>query len=153
MAVSSNRMKEIMETAAELAGVQDVGELSDGFHTFNSLYKQRCVLFATLVNLFPDLAWKSRRHEDGEPCFGEGGSSSALTRRTDRIPTITRTRIGICSNARNWIGRSRLTGIPTRTLAGFCHWLTNRGCGLGALSVIRGERLPRILFIFNVWLT
>lgn len=39
MAVSSNRMKEIMETAAELAGVQDVGELSDGFHTFNSLYK------------------------------------------------------------------------------------------------------------------
>ncbi len=72
MAVSSNRMKEIMETAAELAGVQDVGELSDGFHTFNSLYKQRCVLFATLVNLFPDLAWKSRRHEDGEPCFGGG---------------------------------------------------------------------------------
>ena len=62
MAVSSERMKEIMDTAAEMAGVSDVGELSDGFHTFNSLYRQRCVLFATLVNLFPDLAWKSRRH-------------------------------------------------------------------------------------------
>ena len=72
MAVSSERMKEIMDTAAEMAGVSDVGELSDGFHTFNSLYRQRCVLFATLVNLFPDLAWKSRRHEDGEPCFGGG---------------------------------------------------------------------------------
>lgn len=65
-------MKEIMATAAEMAGVSDVGELSDGFHTFNSLYQQRCILFATLVNLFPDISWKSRKHEDGEPCFGGG---------------------------------------------------------------------------------
>lgn len=64
--VSDDQMKEIMQTAADMAGVSDIGELSDGFHTFNSLYRQRCVLFATLVNLFPDISWKSRKHEDGD---------------------------------------------------------------------------------------
>ena len=117
--VSDEQMKEIMQTAAEMAGVQDVGELSDGFHTFNSLYRQRCVLFATLVNLFPDLSWKSRRHEDGEPCFG-GGSWSALTLPMVPTPIITRTRIGSCSSAPNLSGRSPLMGTPTRMLAGSC---------------------------------
>lgn len=31
---------------------QDIGEFSDGFHTFNSLYHQRLILFAALVNTF-----------------------------------------------------------------------------------------------------
>ena len=48
------------------------GTLSDGYHTFNDLYYQRCVLFAVLVKKFRDKAWKSWRHEDGEPCFGSG---------------------------------------------------------------------------------
>lgn len=69
---SSEEMSEIMHAAAEVAGVKDVGDLSDGYHTFNDLYRQRCVLFATLVNLFPDISWKSRKHEDGELCFGGG---------------------------------------------------------------------------------
>lgn len=30
---------------------QDIGEFSDGFHTFNSLYHQRLILFAALVKL------------------------------------------------------------------------------------------------------
>lgn len=50
----------------------DIGEVSDGFHTFNSLYHQRLILFATLVNAFPHLAWKSRKHSDGEVPFGGG---------------------------------------------------------------------------------
>jgi hypothetical protein len=33
--VSDEQMKEIMQTAAEMAGVQDVGELSDGLSTAN----------------------------------------------------------------------------------------------------------------------
>lgn len=51
---------------------QDIGEFSDGFHTFNSLYHQRLILFAALVNTFPSLAWKSRKHSDGEVPFGGG---------------------------------------------------------------------------------
>lgn len=56
----------------DVAGVDDIGELSDGFHTFNSLYEQRMILFAALVRAYRDNAWKSYRHEDGEYCFGGG---------------------------------------------------------------------------------
>ena len=49
-----------------------IGEMSDGYHTFNGLYYQRMVLFAALVKAYKDKAWKSLRHEDGELCFGGG---------------------------------------------------------------------------------
>jgi len=49
--------------------VRDLGEVSDGYHTFNGLYAQRRVLFATLCNLFKESSWKSRRHSDGKLCF------------------------------------------------------------------------------------
>lgn len=49
-----------------------IGEMSDGYHTFNGLYYQRKVLFASLVNAYKENAWKSYRHEDGELCFGGG---------------------------------------------------------------------------------
>ena len=49
-----------------------IGEMSDGYHTFNGLYYQRMVLFAALVKAHKDRAWKSLRHEDGKLCFGGG---------------------------------------------------------------------------------
>ena len=49
-----------------------IGNVSDGYHTFNGLYYQRMVLFATLVKQNKDKSWKSLRHEDGELCFGGG---------------------------------------------------------------------------------
>lgn len=49
-----------------------IGDLSDGYHTFNGLYYQRMILFAALVRAYKDRAWKSYRHEDGELCFGGG---------------------------------------------------------------------------------
>lgn len=49
-----------------------IGEMSDGYHTFNGLYYQRMVLFAALVKARKDKAWKSWKHEDGELCFGGG---------------------------------------------------------------------------------
>jgi len=49
-----------------------IGEMSDGYHTFNGLYYQRMVLFAALVKQNRHNAWKSHRHEDGEMCFGGG---------------------------------------------------------------------------------
>jgi len=52
--------------------VSEIGEISDGYHTFNSLYNQRLCLSAALVNAYKDKAWKSRLHHDGEPCFGGG---------------------------------------------------------------------------------
>ena len=61
-----------VQAICEVAGVKDIGELSDGFHTFNDLYEQRMILFAALVKAYKDKAWKSYRHEDGECCFGGG---------------------------------------------------------------------------------
>lgn len=49
-----------------------IGDLSDGYHTFNGLYHQRMVLFAALVNAHQNRAWKSWKHEDGKPCFDGG---------------------------------------------------------------------------------
>lgn len=41
-----------------------IGDVSDGYHTFNELYHHRAVLFAALCNLYPDYAWKSKQHDD-----------------------------------------------------------------------------------------
>ena len=53
--------------------IDDIGEFSDGYHTFNSLYHQRAVLFATIVNQNRGKSWKSLRHEDGKYCFDSEG--------------------------------------------------------------------------------
>ena len=52
---------------------ENMGEVSDGYHTFNQLYHQRAVLFATIVNQNKDKAWKSWKHEDGKFCFDKRG--------------------------------------------------------------------------------
>ena len=62
--------KKQIEQICKIANIDDIGELSDGFHTFNSLYYQRAILFATIVNTYKELAWKSKKHEDGQFCFG-----------------------------------------------------------------------------------
>lgn len=45
------------------------GTLSDGYHTYNDLYYQRCILFATICNSNKNISWKSKRHNDGKKCF------------------------------------------------------------------------------------
>ena len=42
-----------------------IGDLSDGYHTFNELYHHRAVLFSVICNSFKPLAWKSKKHNDG----------------------------------------------------------------------------------------
>ena len=50
----------------------------DGYHTFTELYEHRITLFITLCKMlvffdgkFPQV-WRSKRHSDGEICFGTG---------------------------------------------------------------------------------
>ena len=59
----------------EVAIIPDtgIGDLSDGYHTFNQLYHQRAILFATIVNQNPKISWKSYKHEDGQYCFDSNG--------------------------------------------------------------------------------
>jgi len=57
---------------AQLKQVVDIGDFSDGFHTFNDLYEQRMILSAALFNTYSALCWKSEKHSDGQLCFGGG---------------------------------------------------------------------------------
>lgn len=58
----------IMEQVARclVDGASTMGEISDGYHTFNELYDHRAVLFAVICNEHPHLAWKSKLHHTGD---------------------------------------------------------------------------------------
>lgn len=43
----------------------DVGEISDGYHTFNELYEHRCLLFIAMMKLRPKDSWVAKMHADG----------------------------------------------------------------------------------------
>lgn len=43
----------------------NIGDLSDGYHTFNELYYHRAVLFSIICNQNKDISWKSKLHSDG----------------------------------------------------------------------------------------
>lgn len=51
----------------------DMGEVSDGYHTFNELYYYRMLYNAAFFNRLPkEWVHKSKRHHTGEECFGGG---------------------------------------------------------------------------------
>ena len=45
---------------------ENIGDFSDGYHTFNELYHHRAVLFSVICNMMPDKAWKSKLHDTGD---------------------------------------------------------------------------------------
>lgn len=64
-----NGSEEAQKAICDMFGIDDIRWLSDGHHTFDSLYNQRAVLFATIVKQNKERAWKSKRHHDGKFCF------------------------------------------------------------------------------------
>jgi hypothetical protein len=45
--------------------VENKGQISDGYHTFDELYYHRMMLFAVICNTYKTRAWKSLKHDDG----------------------------------------------------------------------------------------
>lgn len=45
--------------------VDNIGQVSDGDHTFEELYFHRMMLFAVICNTYKYRAWKSLKHDDG----------------------------------------------------------------------------------------
>lgn len=63
---SSNEDKGyLLKQVLGISQSESIGELSDGYHTFNELYHHRAILFAVLCNKFKSKAWKSKLHDDG----------------------------------------------------------------------------------------
>ena len=61
------------EIIPSLQQEQDMGKVSDGYHTFNELYYYRMLYNAAFFNLLPkEWVHKSKRHHTGEECFGGG---------------------------------------------------------------------------------
>ena len=53
----------------------DTGQVSDGYHTFDELYRYRMLYHAWAVKAWRQKGWtvvKSHRHHDGEQCLGGG---------------------------------------------------------------------------------
>jgi hypothetical protein len=55
-----------------------IGQVSDGYHTFDELYEHRIALFIALAKEVnrgttnPNIVWRSRWHSDGELAYGGG---------------------------------------------------------------------------------
>lgn len=74
----------VVETSKEDAGLTDLlqnrydkmGDVSDGYHTFDELYRYRMLYNAAFFNESKNYrgtgTHKSWRHSDGEKCFGGG---------------------------------------------------------------------------------
>lgn len=45
--------------------LENIENVSDGYHTFNELYYHRMILFSVICNVFKNSAWKSKLHSDG----------------------------------------------------------------------------------------
>ncbi|MFA1509956.1 hypothetical protein ACDN41_12070 [Priestia aryabhattai] len=45
--------------------VDKIGDVSDGYHTFNELYYHRMMLFLVICKTYKNKAWKSWKHDDG----------------------------------------------------------------------------------------
>jgi hypothetical protein len=66
-------------TSVDMLGHKGM-EASDGYHTFSELYDHRITLFIALCRISKDRGpsgwwsqvWRSKRHSDGELCFGTG---------------------------------------------------------------------------------
>lgn len=58
-----HRVNEFNLKTFHLCGT-NLGDVSDGYHTFNELYYHRMVLFSIICNTYKDKAWKSWKHSD-----------------------------------------------------------------------------------------
>ena len=53
------------EIQTEIFALDNKGDLSDGYHSYNELYKHRMILFSIICNQNQEVAWKSLLHHDG----------------------------------------------------------------------------------------
>ena len=53
------------EIQKEILALDNKGDLSDGYHSYNELYKHRMILFSIICNQNHEVAWKSLLHHDG----------------------------------------------------------------------------------------
>lgn len=63
-------MIELYNGVELLSSTEEVGQVSDGYHTFDELYDHRCNLFLLSMMQMPKDSWWSNKHSDGEQWDG-----------------------------------------------------------------------------------
>ena len=100
-------------------GSPNFGDVSDGYHTFNELYKHRGVLFLSLCCAFPDKSWFSELHSDGtmfEGMFIAGistpwGSITYHFEKEDFFEMFSKSNVRYLEKAPEWDGASPEEGL------------------------------------------
>lgn len=65
--------QDVIDKINEEGGGRHVATISDGHHTFDELYEFRKLYNAAFFNrLGGEIVYKSKRHQDGQLCFGGG---------------------------------------------------------------------------------
>lgn len=55
----------LIKNSEQLDKSFNIGNVSDGYHTFNELYEHRCTLYALLLSSHRKRSWMSKKHHDG----------------------------------------------------------------------------------------
>lgn len=60
-----SKLTQFEKLQEEILKTENKGMLSDGYHSFDELYKHRAILFAVICNQNKNKAFKSLKHADG----------------------------------------------------------------------------------------
>lgn len=88
-----------------------IGDMSDGYHTFNELYHHRAILFSVICNTFKERAWKSKKHDtddmyDGMFIVGIETPEGQATYHFDIEPYWDMFKVKELPNAPKWDGHT-----------------------------------------------
>lgn len=80
-------MNELITPNGKIAIDCELGQVSDGYHTFDELYEHRCLLFAALCRHLEE-TFKTRKNDKGEeiPGWFIAGFDSPLGQVTYHLP-------------------------------------------------------------------
>lgn len=113
-----NNLKQIAQNAIDNYRNKNnnVGSLSDGYHTFDELYHHRAVLFSMICHQNKELAWKSKLHSDGtmfDDMFIVGINSpyGQITYHYDIVPYWNMFDVKVLDNAPEWDGSTPIDCI------------------------------------------
>ena len=76
--ITKRQARQMVEFINQVLGresMSSTGQISDGYHTFDELYRYRMIYHAWAVREWQQVGYpvvKSHRHSDGESCFGGG---------------------------------------------------------------------------------
>lgn len=74
-----NELYEAQTKIFEMKNRENVNKLSNGYHTFDLLYKQRLLMFMVICNTYGNASWKSRRHHPEDRLMPTGIFVAGIT--------------------------------------------------------------------------